>query len=390
MPALLCLNHESDQENDVLNYQLITTDAGLQQVCEQAKKHAQIALDTEFVRTRTYYPQLGLIQLYDGEQLSLIDPLPIKQWQPFIELLSNTQIVKFLHAGSEDLEVFLNAFKTLPTPMVDTQILAAFTGRPLSCGFATLVAEYMQVELDKSEARTDWLARPLTEKQCVYAAADVFYLLPMAKRLVQETEEAGWTAAANNECLLLCQRRSETLAPELAYREITNAWQLRPRQLGCLQKLAEWRLRQARERDLAVNFVVREENLWQVARHMPTSLGELDSLGLSGPEIRYHGKTLLALVAEANELDEAALPAPLSNLIDQPGYKKVFKDIKAAIVIVSEQSGLSSELLASRRQINQLLNWHWKLKGADSLPELISGWRGDLLAAPLQAILEDY
>lgn len=390
MPALLCLNHESDQENDVLNYQLITTDAGLQQVCEQAKKHAQIALDTEFVRTRTYYPQLGLIQLYDGEQLSLIDPLPIKQWQPFIELLSNTQIVKFLHAGSEDLEVFLNAFKTLPTPMVDTQILAAFTGRPLSCGFATLVAEYMQVELDKSEARTDWLARPLTEKQCVYAAADVFYLLPMAKRLVQETEEAGWTAAANNECLLLCQRRSETLAPELAYREITNAWQLRPRQLGCLQKLAEWRLRQARERDLAVNFVVREENLWQVARHMPTSLGELDSLGLSGPEIRYHGKTLLALVAEANELDEAALPAPLSNLIDQPGYKKVFKDIKVAIVIVSEQSGLSSELLASRRQINQLLNWHWKLKGADSLPELISGWRGDLLAAPLQAILKDY
>ncbi len=390
MPALLCLNHKSDQENDVLNYQLITTDAGLQQVCEQAKKHAQIALDTEFVRTRTYYPHLGLIQLYDGEQLSLIDPLPIKQWQPFIELLSNTQIVKFLHAGSEDLEVFLNAFKTLPTPMVDTQILAAFTGRPLSCGFATLVAEYMQVELDKSEARTDWLARPLTEKQCVYAAADVFYLLPMAKRLVQETEEAGWTAAANNECLLLCQRRSETLAPELAYREITNAWQLRPRQLGCLQKLAEWRLRQARERDLAVNFVVREENLWQVARHMPTSLGELDSLGLSGPEIRYHGKTLLALVAEANELDEAALPAPLSNLIDQPGYKKVFKDIKAAIVIVSEQSGLSSELLASRRQINQLLNWHWKLKGADSLPELISGWRGDLLAAPLQAILKDY
>ncbi len=390
MPALLCLNHESDQENDVLNYQLITTDAGLQQVCEQAKKHAQIALDTEFVRTRTYYPQLGLIQLYDGEQLSLIDPLPIKQWQPFIELLSNTQVVKFLHAGSEDLEVFLNAFKTLPTPLVDTQILAAFTGRPMSCGFATLVAEYMQVELDKSEARTDWLARPLTEKQCVYAAADVFYLLPMAKQLVQETEEAGWTAAASNECLLLCQRRSETLAPELAYREITNAWQLRPRQLGCLQKLAEWRLRQARERDLAVNFVVREENLWQVARHMPTSLGELDSLGLSGPEIRYHGKMLVALVAEAGELDESVLPAPLPNLIDQPGYKKVFKEIKAAIAIVSEQSGLSSELLASRRQINQLLNWHWKLKTGDNLPELVSGWRGDLLTAPLQDILKDY
>ncbi|MNH40179.1 Ribonuclease D [compost metagenome] len=95
-------------------------------------------------------------------------------------------------------------------------------------------------------------------------------------------------------------------------------------------------------------------------------------------------------MAEASELDEAALPEPLSNLIDQPGYKKVFKDIKAAIVIVSEQSGLSSELLASRRQINQLLNWHWKLKSGDSLPELVSGWRGDLLASPLQDILKNY
>lgn len=390
MPALLCLNHTNDRENDVLNYQLITTDAGLQQVCEQARNYAQVALDTEFVRTRTYYPQLGLIQLYDGEQLSLIDPLPIKQWQPFIDLLGDTAVVKFLHAGSEDLEVFLNAFKALPKPMIDTQILAAFSGHALSCGFAKLVAEYMNVELDKSESRTDWLARPLTERQCIYAAADVFYLLPMAKKLMQQTEEAGCTKAAEDECLLLCQRRSETLAPELAYREINNAWQLRPRQLACLQKLAAWRLQQARERDLAVNFVVREENLWAVARYMPSSFGELDALGLSGPEIRYHGKTLVALVEEANALDDSVLPEPIINLIDQPGYKKVFKEIKAAITTVSEQNGLSVELLASRRQINQLLNWHWKLKESDTLPELINGWRGELLAQPLLSILQEY
>lgn len=373
-----------------MNYSLIDQDEQLAEVCQKARQQSAVALDTEFVRTRTYYPQLGLIQLFDDHQLVLIDPLAIRDWSPFIALLTDTAVTKFLHAGGEDLEVFLHRFGVLPQPMIDTQILAAFSGQPLSWGFASMVAHFTQVELDKSESRTDWLARPLTERQCQYAAADVHYLLPIARQLMVQTEAAGNMAAALSECDNLCQRRLDTLAPEEAWREITNAWQLRPRQLGCLQKLAEWRLRQARERDLAVNFVVREENLWQVARHMPTSLGELDSLGLSGPEIRYHGKTLLALVAEANELDEAALPAPLSNLIDQPGYKKVFKDIKAAIVIVSEQSGLSSELLASRRQINQLLNWHWKLKGADSLPELISGWRGDLLAAPLQAILKDY
>ncbi|PLR39133.1 ribonuclease D [Chimaeribacter coloradensis] len=373
-----------------MNYQLITTNPELEEVCLHARQHSRIALDTEFVRTRTYYPQLGLIQLFDGERLSLIDPLTITEWQPFRDLLLDDQVIKFLHAGSEDLEVFLNAFNALPTPMIDTQILAAFTGRPLSCGFAKLVAEYMEVELDKSESRTDWLARPLSSRQCDYAAADVFYLLPMALRLEQEAQEAGWLEAALDECRALCRRRSDVLAPELAYREIGNAWQLRTRQLACLQKLAAWRLQQARQRDLAVNFVVREENLWQVARYQPTSLAELDTLGLSGPEIRYHGRTLLALVEEGNAVPEEALPPPVANLIDQPGYKRAFKELKAVIQEVSESSGLSVELIASRRQINQLLNWHWGLKQGDNQPELMSGWRGTLLAEKLTAVLNEF
>ncbi|ATA24087.1 ribonuclease D [Brenneria goodwinii] len=373
-----------------MNYQLITTDTGLKQICTQARQYKQVALDTEFVRTRTYYPQLGLIQLYDGEQLSLIDPLAITDWAPFQELLSDRQVIKFLHAGSEDLEVFLNAFGITPEPFIDTQILAAFLGKPLSYGFAALVADYMDVALDKSESRTDWIARPLSEKQCDYAAADVFYLLPMAIRLVEETQAAGWMSAAQDECRSLCQRKQEILAPELAYREIGNAWQLRGRNLACLQRLAEWRLRKARERDSAVNFIVREENLWQVARFLPASLGELDSLGLSGPEIRYHGKTLLSIVEQTDGITADECPEPLINLIDYQGYKRVFKDIKAMIQSASERSGLSTELLASRRQINRVLNWHWKLNGRNSEPEMLTGWRNDLFGDELRAILQEY
>ncbi|MFC3395689.1 ribonuclease D [Brenneria rubrifaciens] len=373
-----------------MNYQLITTDTGLTHVCTLARQYRQIALDTEFVRTRTYYPQLGLIQLYDGERLSLIDPQAINDWLPFQQLLRDQQVTKFLHAGSEDLEVFLNAFGLSPSPFIDTQILAAFLGKPLSFGFAALVAEYMGVTLDKSESRTDWVARPLSEKQCDYAAADVFYLLPMALKLVAQTEAAGWTSAALDECLLLCQRKQEVLAPEEAYREIGNAWQLQGRHLACLQRLAEWRLRKARERDSAVNFVVREEHLWQVARFLPSSLGELDSLGLSGPEIRYHGKTLLSLVEQTEGIADADCPAPIVNLIDYPGYKKAFKDIKALVQRYSESSGLSAELLASRRQINRLLNWHWKLTGRDALPEMLVGWRDNLYGQALREILQGY
>jgi len=183
--------------------------------------------------------------------------------------------------------------------------------------------------------------------------------------------------AALDECRVMQQRRQEVVDPAEAWRDIGNAWQLRTRQLGCLQLLAEWRLRKARERDLAVNFVVREEHLWSVARYMPTSLGELDSLGLSGSEIRFHGKTLISLVEKAQALPESALPAPLQNLIDMPGYRKAFKDIKALVQEVSTEKGVSAELLASRRQINQLLNWHWQLKTQAGEPELISGWRGE-------------
>ncbi|EOX3468531.1 ribonuclease D [Salmonella enterica subsp. enterica serovar Infantis] len=373
-----------------MNYQMIETDDALASLCEAVRACPAIALDTEFVRTRTYYPQLGLIQLFDGANVALIDPLGISDWSPLKAVLRDTGITKFLHAGSEDLEVFLNAFGELPEPLIDTQILAAFCGRPLSWGFAAMVEEYTGVALDKSESRTDWLARPLSERQCEYAAADVWYLLPIAKKLMIETEAAGWLPAALDECRLMQLRRQEIQAPEEAWRDITNAWQLRTRQLACLQLLADWRLRKARERDMAVNFVVREENLWAVARYMPGSLGELDSLGLSGSEIRFHGKTLISLVAKAQALPEEALPEPLLNLMDMPGYRKAFKAIKALVAEVSASHHVSGELLASRRQINQLLNWHWKLKPQNGQPELISGWRAELMAEKLTLLLQEY
>ena len=180
------------QEKPVLNYQFITTNTALEDVCKAASEVSQIALDTEFVRIRTYYPHLGLIQMYDGKQISLIDPLTITEWTPFVELLTNPTVLKYLHAGSEDLEVFSHQFGCVPTPMIDTQVVAAFLGYPISCGFATLVEKYEHIALDKSESRTDWLARPLTEKQCQYASGDVFYLLPLAKKLIAQAQEAGY------------------------------------------------------------------------------------------------------------------------------------------------------------------------------------------------------
>lgn len=376
------------QEKPVLNYQFITTNTALEDVCKAASEVSQIALDTEFVRIRTYYPHLGLIQMYDGKQISLIDPLTITEWTPLVELLTNPAVLKYLHAGSEDLEVFSHQFGCVPTPMIDTQVVAAFLGYPISCGFATLVEKYEHIALDKSESRTDWLARPLTEKQCQYASGDVFYLLPLAKKLIAQAQEAGYMDAIVDECEMIAERRQETVSPELAYRDIGNAWQLRGQQLACLKMLAEWRLNQARARDMALNFVVREEHLWSVARYLPTSLAELDALSLSGQEIRCHGRRLLDFVAKAKQIKDEDCPEPIGNLIEQPNYKKAFKAIKTVIQEVSEGQRYNPELLASRRQINQLLNIHWKIKTGE--PELLSRWRKALLAEKITAILAQY
>ncbi len=376
------------QEKPVLNYQFITTNTALEDVCKAASEVSQIALDTEFVRIRTYYPHLGLIQMYDGKQISLIDPLTITEWTPFVELLTNPAVLKYLHAGSEDLEVFSHQFGCVPIPMIDTQVVAAFLGYPISCGFATLVEKYEHIALDKSESRTDWLARPLTEKQCQYASGDVFYLLPLAKKLIAQAQEAGYMDAIVDECEMIAERRQETVSPELAYRDIGNAWQLRGQQLACLKMLAEWRLNQARARDMALNFVVREEHLWSVARYLPTSLAELDALSLSGQEIRCHGRRLLDFVAKAKQIKDEDCPEPIGNLIEQPNYKKAFKAIKTVIQEVSEGQRYNPELLASRRQINQLLNIHWKIKTGE--PELLSRWRKALLAEKITAILAQY
>lgn len=377
---------ENNREH--LNYHIVNTDSELEYVCQQARLAPYVALDTEFVRIRTYFPTLGLIQLYDGKQLVLIDPLAIKQWQPFCLLLTDRTVTKLLHACGEDLEIFLHEFGLIPTPMIDTQVLAAFNGYQLSAGFAKLVSDKLQIQLDKSESRTDWLVRPLTPKQCYYAAADVYYLLPLAQQLLNEVTEKKWINAALDECQQICQRRKQVADPEKAYFDITNAWQLMPQQLAILQILAAWRLNYARQHNIALNFVVQEEHLRQLALAQPKSLYDLRQLGLTNTEIRHHGMTLLALIKQGQTIEETQFPEQIDRLIDYPNYKKAVNALKTVLQSLATEKSINSELLSSRRQINQLLRWHWKKR--DELPVLMRGWRGELFSCQIKEVLKEY
>lgn len=359
-------------------------------VCQAASKQPELALDTEFIRVRSYYPHVALIQLGYGDEVALIDPLVITDWLPLVDLLRCPEVMKFLHAGGEDLEVFHYHFGVTPEPFLDTQILAAFTGNNLSIGLATLVAQYAGVVLDKSEALTDWLARPLTSEQCAYASADVAYLLPVARQLSAQVQQAGWLAAVEEECRLMQTRRCAVPQPQEAWRDIGNYGKLRSCQFACLQLLAAWRLEQAQQRDLALNFVLRGEKLWRIARYLPAGATELVALGLSGGEIRRYGAALLELVAKSQRLPATSLPASAANPVQIPGFNQLFREIKTRVEQIASQHDLIPGLLASRRQITQLLSWHWQLSSTSQTPELFSGWRASLLLRPLQELLVQY
>ena len=365
-----------------MHYQTIIHAEALAAFCAELGA-APLAIDTEFVRTRTYYPQLGLVQLFDGQQLALIDPVAIPDLSPLWRVLQRPDQITVLHAASEDLELIHHEAGAMPFHTHDTQLAAAFTGSGLSIGFNAMTQELLQVTLDKDQARTNWLARPLTEKQLHYAAADVFYLLPIYEKLLERLQHEGRIAWFEEECAALVERKRPQELSEQAYKDIGNAWQLGRQELAVLQRLAMWRESEAKRRDLALNFVVKELHLFKCAERMPKTLRDLEQLGLLQPEIRNHGKTLLRLIEEAQNSDPQRWPQRLQRLVDFPHYKSELKRLRAKVEAVANAQRLPVELLASKKTIHQYLSWLWKCadeqKQDGKMPRLLTGWRKELL-----------
>ena len=267
-----------------MSYTFITTNEALHSYCVKASAVPAIAVDTEFVRTRTLYPQIGLIQIYDGRELVLVDPLAITDFTPLKDLLVNPNVVKVLHSCSEDLETFWHAFKVIPEPIFDTQFAASIVGMGSSLGYAKLVEEMLEIHVDKGESRTNWLARPLSDEQCEYAAKDVLYLFQLYPELKQRTVEQDKLPWVYDEIRTLANKKVNNVPLDMVYLGLKHNWQLQGKSLYILQQLAAWRVETARLKDLALNFVVREQNLVEIARRQPKNRGELHAIEGVNPQ----------------------------------------------------------------------------------------------------------
>lgn len=366
------------------NFVMVLNDADLHALCAQWKNCQYLAMDTEFIRTTTFFPQVGLVQVNAGKGNYLIDPLEIADWGAFCELMVDPAITKVFHSCSEDLQVFMAVMQLVPSPVFDTQIAASLLNLGFGCSYQNLVRHYLEIDLPKGETRSDWLQRPLYDRQLNYAALDVACLPSIYLAQQTSLSEAGRLTWLEEECTTLIDQYQRELEGDFSgmFLGLKGAWQLNQRQLGVLKNLAEWRELRARKRDKPRNWIIKEKQLIDIARLCPADIGELrciDDLGKNF--IRHEGNEVIDLVQQALKIDEEMLPDPIPDPLDG-GAKNRLKRAQQFARNRAEELELPTEMLIRKRWLITLMqNLRDSVSASedDLLPEELKGWRYDQL-----------
>ena len=359
-----------------MNWRLIDSSAELSAVLAEHREHSHVAVDTEFRRRDTFYPQVALLQLCWGGDAFLIDPLLLDDLAALKTWLADPAQVKFLHSASEDLEVFAHWLDVLPAPLFDTQRAAALVGLGGGQSYRALVAAFHDIDLPKDETQSDWLQRPLTDRQAEYAALDVTYLHPIGLKLEALARELGRLDWVLEEGARL---RPGGKPPISKFR---SAHKLSPRQQWALSELVDWRETQAKGRDRPRSWILSDKVVMATARALPSTVGELSAVDeMPAGLVRRAGDALLARIAAASERDMATLPAEISTPLSST-ERQLLKQLTERVVTVSESLAVPPEALMPKADLEQLI----RLQANPSLPSPAawSGWRAERVVDPLR------
>lgn len=355
------------------------TDA-LAHACASLGRSSRLAVDTEFVRERTYLAELALVQLGDGHAIHLVDPVARMDVAPLVALLGNPGCTKVLHAARQDVEVLLPLLGGPLAPVLDTQIAAALLGHPAQIGYGDLVDRELGVRLEKGHARTDWLRRPLSAQQLEYAADDVRYLLPLAERLEERLAAKGRSDWLAQECAALADPRLYRADPDDAWQRFKGIEQLRPAEQVRLRALARWREQRAQRRNLPRAWVLADDAVREIARVAPPDVTALKALrvmpdsaaGKLGDEI------LAALAQAAGESVEGILQRADGR--PSPEEQALAKRLAEQLRAVAGRLEVAPEVLATQKDLRRLA------RGDRDVPPL-RGWRRDAVGEALLAEL---
>ena len=358
----------------------LSTQDELEAFCENASKCRVVAVDTEFLREKTYYPRLCLIQVNAGGNIVAIDPITIKDLSPLASIFENPDVVKVFHACSQDLEVIYDGMGCICRNVFDTQIAAAFLGLRQQIGYGPLVDSFCGVQLAKAEALTDWSQRPLDPEQLVYAEDDVRYLLDiyetMVKRLI-ESNRLSWVMPEMEE---VCDPSRIRKDFRDSYLRLKRASTLTRRQLAIAQEVCSWREETAAGRDIPRKWLMSDEVIVEICHRTPTSLPRLRRIRGLEKLSEQDARGVVSAVQRGIDRPSSGCPASIKRLKPSPDKDGALDLMSAVVRVVADKTGIAPQVIANKDDLNDLLC-------GSKAGKLCCGWRHEVAGKQLELLL---
>ncbi len=360
---------------------LIQSSSKMENLLEQLNDEKTIAVDTEFFRETTYYPQLALVQIATSSIVACIDPLAFDAKPALKKLLLDDDITKIFHSCSQDLEVLFYYLGKIPRSIYDTQIANALLSEHHQIGYASLVENELGMQLDKSQTRTNWLQRPLTKKQIQYAGDDVFYLYQLHSLLDKKLHDAGRKTWFDEESSkLLNEKNTFLVATDKLWRRVKGATKLNKNKLAIVQSIAVWREHLAQQKDKTRRKILSDDIIIQLANDPPENTSALNSYiyrntSFNDKEKQQLFETIqIALICPENEW-----PDNRFTVLDNQ-QKALLKNLQLCVNSQAEKLGISTAILCSRKELEKLivLSKQWDNQQDEFLQgrlNILQGWR---------------
>lgn len=364
-----------------MTVEFINTEADLITFCQQIVDTPWLAVDTEFLREKTYYAQLCLIQVATEDRIACIDPLAIADLKAILDIIYNPNVTVVFHAARQDLELFYLLRGELPSDVFDTQLAATVLGYGDQIGYGNLVKQCLSVNLEKAHSRTDWSKRPLDPDQIDYAADDVRYLRDVYKLLVKSLSEKNRTHWLTDDFAYLTDKNNYEPDPSSIWRKLKGAGRLKGVQLAILQKLAEWREHRAIKSNRPRRWILKDDILLDLARLAPETTKKMGLIrGLESSTIERFGKTFIELIASGKNIPKDQWPILKKPQILTTQQDAIVDALMALLRKFCDEQSIAPIAVASRKDIERMVT------GDESI-ELLHGWRSEIVGHHLQAFL---
>ena len=339
-----------------MDFQYLESNEQLAAFCDKIRNAGYCVIDTEFVRDKTYYAVLALIQIASEKHMACIDPLAIDNFDPLVALLQNQDLIKVFHSPSQDLEILFQRFSCMPQPVFDTQLAAAVLGYDHQVGYADLVNQITGVKLDKKHTRANWSRRPLSQDEINYAMDDVRYLIPVYKTLITELVDKNRYPWIEDDLLAMTSISNYQSETADLWRRLKGVQKLKGVELQIARHLCQWREQMAQQKNLPRRWVVKDNLIIEIARLKPAKTTDMDSIrDINERFIDKHGNRLLEIVATAQNSSQSDWPQhDVKQSLSTP--QQALGDCLMALCrIIAQDNQIAVAALTTRRDIDNLI-----------------------------------